>query len=78
MAMIALLMRPWIIMMRMIEDVKSFILVDNLLVLAKGRHMGRRFATALNRAHTYLHDLGAKVSPSKSYNFSTNKKPKSG
>ena len=35
--------------------------------------MVKRFATALNRTHEYLEDLGAKVDPDKSYNFAQNK-----
>ena len=38
--------------------------------------MLERFATALDDTHEYLHDTGAVVAPSKSFNFTNSKRGK--
>ena len=74
MVMVALIMWPWIFMMRAIPGVDCYILADDVLVLAEGVAMVGRFAEALNTTHEYLNDMGARVAPTKSYNFASSKK----
>ena len=74
MVMAALIMRPWIIIMRTIHDVRCYILADDVLILAEGVTMVGKLAEALNATHEYLNDMGAKVAPAKSYNFTSSKK----
>ena len=71
MAMVALLMRPWILVMRTYEGVVCSILADDVLILGTGTQMARNFATALDATHSFLHLMGAKVAPTKSFNFAT-------
>ena len=51
--------------------IKSYILADDVLILATGGDMLTRFAKALDATHEYLHSMGAKVAPDKSYNFAS-------
>ena len=74
MAMVALLMRPWIVMMRGIQDVKCYILADDVMLLAEGSRMLASVAQGLNETYEYLKDLGARVAPDKIYNFASNSK----
>ena len=74
MTMVALTMRPLIILMRLVGDTQCFILADDVLILTAGRRMIGRFAQALNRTHAYLQAMGAKVAPSRSYNFASSQK----
>ena len=69
MTIVALKMRPWITIMRKFSGIKCFILADDVLILGTGMKMLSRFAGALNATHEYLHLMGAKVAPDKSYNF---------
>ena len=73
MAMVALIMRPWIILMRTFGGIKCYILADDVLIVATGIKMVPNFAKALNATHKFLHVMGSKVAPNKSYNFSSNK-----
>ena len=66
---VALLMRPWIIMMRN-ANVFATLLADDVLIISVGSRMVGRFAKALDRTHEYLMDMGSRVAPSKSYTFS--------
>ena len=68
---VALIMKPWIVIMRCIPGVKAFILADDVLVLATGAEMIGRVAEAIDKTHAYLHAMGAKVAPGKSYNFAS-------
>ena len=68
---VALIMRPWIILMRVIPGIQVFILADDVLILATGKTMIGQLAEAINRTHQYLHEMGAKVAPDKSYNFAS-------
>lgn len=43
---------------------------------ATGLKMIPNFAKALNVTHKFLHAMGSKIAPNKSYNFSSNKKAK--
>ena len=63
MAMVALIMRPWILLMRSIPDIRCFILADDVMIVATGRHMAARLVQALNSTHQYLHLMGAIVAP---------------
>ena len=51
--MVALIMRPWIILMRTI-GVACVILADDVLVLANRCEMLDQFARGLNHTHRYL------------------------
>ena len=73
MAMVALKMRPWILIMRTFEGITCSILADDVLILSTGRHMARNFAKALDATHTLLHNMGAKVAPAKNFNFATHR-----
>ena len=70
MAIVALLMRAWVIEMRSM-NVDAKFLADDVLLVAKGKHMLKSYAKALNYTHQYLQDMGSKVAPSKSYNFAS-------
>ena len=76
MAMVALIMRPWVLLMRTYLGIRCFILADDVLIVATGKQMASKFGAALNATHLYLHTMGAKVAPSKSYNFATSAKVK--
>ena len=69
----ALIMRPWILQMRRMEA-KGRILADDILVKAEGDHHYATFEDAYDRTHKYLHSMGAKVAPAKSFVFSTDRK----
>ena len=71
---VALIMRPWIINMRKFSRIRCFILADDVLILGTGVKMLSKFAGALNATHRYLHLMGAKAAPDKSYNFASCKK----
>ena len=73
MMMVALIMRPWIALMRALgKAVMCYILADDVLILTKGEQMVPKLAEAINTTHLYLQRMGAKVAPDKSFNFSTN------
>ena len=70
MMVVALLMRGWLgLMLQM--GVYPRVLADDVLLIAKGRAMIRAFAAALEATHEYLQAMGARVAPSKSYNFAS-------
>ena len=58
MAMVALTMRPWLIMMRTVGDITCYILADDVLILAIGPRMIGKLARALNKTHKYLKQYG--------------------
>ena len=74
MTIVALKMRPWIITMRKYAGIKCYILADDVLIIGTGLKMLSKFAGALNATHRYLHLMGAKVAPDKSYNCASCKK----
>ena len=76
MAMVALIVRPWIIMMRTIGDIKCYIFAADVLIVATGPRMIGKLAQTLNRNHAYLNSMGSKVAPAKSYNFASTAKAK--
>ena len=57
MMVVALLMRPWLVMMKMMH-IMPRVLADDVLLMAKGRDMLAQFARALNATHDYLHAMG--------------------
>ena len=71
MMLVALIMRPWVIQMRTVSGTQAFILADGVLVLSTGSDMVRHAAVAIDKTHAYLHAMGAKVAPDKSYNFAS-------
>ena len=70
----ALIMRPWVILMRKVPGIACYILADDVLVWAEGELMVGQLAKALNTTHECLEDMGAKVAPSTSYNFASDGK----
>ena len=68
---VALIMKPWIVMVKKITGISVYILADDVLIIAAGIKMLSKFAKALNATHQYLHQMGAKVAPDKSYNFAS-------
>ena len=72
MMMVAMIMRPWLKMMER-DRTQAMILADDIMLMASGGGMVRKFATALDKTHRYLEDMGAKVAPDKSFNFASNK-----
>ena len=71
MAIVALIMRPWIMLMRTFAEIQCFILADDVLIIATGVHMAATFVKALNATHLYLQTMGAMVAPNKSFNFAS-------
>ena len=65
---VAFIMRPWI---RKYVGVSCYILADDVLIIGTGIKMLARFVGALNATHEYLHHMGAKVAPDKSYNVAS-------
>ena len=51
-------------------------MVDDVLIIGTGMKMLSKFAGALNATHKYLHQMGARVAPDKSYNFASTLKAK--
>ena len=60
MMMVALIMRPWIFLMRAMGGAQFFILADDVLIIATGTRMIGMFARALNATHKYLQAMGQK------------------
>ena len=58
---VALIMRPWIVLMRCILGIQVYILADDVLILATGKTMIGNLAEAINKTHEYLHQMGAKI-----------------
>ena len=74
MTMVALIMRSWILEMRNFTGIACYILADDVLIISTGIKMANTFVNALNAAQKYLHMMGAKVAPDKSYNFASSNK----
>ena len=68
MVMVAILMRPWIMLMGG-NDVELKILANDIMILAAGKKMLRRFSRALDATHSYLIAIVARISPDSSFNF---------
>ena len=74
MTMVALIMRSWILEMRNFTGIAFYILADDVLSISTGIKMASTFAKTLNATRKYLHMIGAKVAPCKSYNFASSNK----
>ena len=48
MVMVALIMRPWIETVRLTDNIRCFILADDVLILSTGSFMAKSFASALD------------------------------
>ena len=70
MMLVAFLLRPWIVFLESIEA-NPRILADDLLVDAQGEDHEAIFKNAYDFTHEFLGDIGAKISPTKSWTFST-------
>ena len=64
MMIVALLLRPWLLMAKTMGAVPK-VLVDDVLIIAKGACMVRVYTKTLNATHQYLQDLGARMAPTK-------------
>ena len=58
------------------RNITAKILADDVILIAQGEHMLRDFPEALETTHNYLHEMGAKVAPAKSLNFTRSKTAK--
>ena len=65
----ALLMRPWIMLMRELE-VTPRVLADDLSVTAFGQEHLTRFVKGIDATHNYIDDMGGQLAPEKSMNCS--------
>ena len=74
MMIVAMIMRPWIMIMRNYTDVVCYILADDVLITAAGEQMYNSFVSALNETHDYLQQMGARIAPDKSFNFASHPK----
>ena len=72
MIVVALIMRPWVLMARA-RGARPKVLADDALLLVSARRMLQRFAEVLEATHRYLHHMGAKVAPAKNYNFASSR-----
>ena len=66
MMVVALIMRPWILEMRRL-GAKGRVLADDILVTVTGGDHCRFFKVAYDETHRYLHRMGAKLAPRKSF-----------
>lgn len=78
MMMVALIMRPWVLLMRLIGWMQRFTLAGDVFILSTGKRMIGKFARGLNETRNGLQAMGAKAAPSESYNFASNKKLRCG
>ena len=74
MMIVAMIMRPWIMLMRNYTNVVCYILADDVLITAAGEQMYNSFVSALNETHDYLQQMGARIAPDKSFNFASHPK----
>ena len=72
MMMIALLLRPWVHVVKKVGATPK-VLADDILVVASGNRCTAVYASALDLTHQYMEDIGAKVSIKKSFNFASHK-----
>ena len=72
MMVVALIMRPWVLMARAM-GARPKVLADDVLMVVNGRRMLEKFAAVLNATRGYLQAMGAKVAPTKSFNFASSK-----
>ena len=72
MAVIALLMRAWIVEMKQLA-VSPRLLADDLQLISTGSRHANNFELAYNRTHLHLEEMGAKIAPQKCSTFSSGK-----
>ena len=70
MMIIALMMRPWILLVKVQGLIHPRVLADDLLLLGIGSGHFTAFVHAFNITHKYMQDIGAKIAPDKSLLFS--------
>ena len=63
MMIIALIMRPCVVMMQIRHNIRPSVLVDDIMLLASGSDIFHSFVKAIDATHAYLIDLGAKLPP---------------
>ena len=73
MMIVALLMRPWLVLIKSMH-VEPKVLADDVCIIAKGRRIISKPAKALEATHEYCQDFGARIAPTKSYSFATTQK----
>ena len=78
MMIVALIMRPWIVIMQGITDVKAYILADDVLVIATGINMVENLAKAIDQTHSYLHSMGGNVAPTRATTLQAQQLPDNG
>ena len=66
----ALLMRPWLLMMREMSVVPR-VLADDILLVTTGADHEQRFIEGYSATHLYLADMGAKLAADRSLVMST-------
>ena len=71
MMIMALIMRPWLQKTKEL-NVEPKVLADDVLIIATGSRIIKRLARAIDAAHEFLPDLGAKVAPCNCFNFASN------
>ncbi len=70
MTMVALLMVPWIKIMREIK-VEPRVLADDLMFTAAGKNHANKTIEAMNASKEYFNSIGAKIADKKCFTFST-------
>ena len=70
---VALLLRPWVLQMKALAAYPR-VLADDLQLIVTGQKHATTFQHAFDMTHTHLHDMGARLAPSKSIIFSTDSK----
>lgn len=76
MMVVALIMRPWIELVKQ-EGVKPRVFADDIMLYAKGDGHEEALTKSYGTTHRYLEDMGARLAPSKSSIFSTSKATRS-
>ena len=71
MMVIALMLRPWILIIRE-KGAQGRVLADDILVTTEGNNHAVLFEEVYDSTHEYLLDMGAKIASAKSMTFSSN------
>ena len=71
MMVVALIMRPWVMLMQSCGAL-CYLLADDVLILTHGPQMLDKFVKALDTTHCYLQQMGATIAPDKSFNLASN------
>ena len=70
MTMVALLMRPWIMLMRA-NNAMPRCLADDLLILCVGPSHGHRYVNAMQLSRDFFKDMGSRIADTKCFSFSS-------